>query len=261
MKATLLLLTAAALSSAAAATKDTSNWPAFRGPNSSGVSVAAKPPVKIDPKENAVWKSDVPWSPSSPTVWGDHIVLTTFNEGKLETRCYDRREGKLLWSRVAPAEKLEEFHSTEGSPAAGSPALDGTRVVSYFGSCGLLCYDTKGKELWRHVLPPVVTSGAFGSGSSPLIVGDLVIVNRDQAQNSSLLAVRLHDGKKAWETPRTDSPTSYGTPILSTQNGVEEVLIGGSLFLKGYNPKTGAERWVVRGLPSFTCTTPVLGNG
>jgi outer membrane protein assembly factor BamB len=261
MKLLFSLLAVAALSSASAAAKDAPNWPAFRGPNSSGVSLTAKPPLKIGPKENPLWKIEVPWSPSSPTVWGDRIVLTTFDDGKLQTRCYARRDGKRLWSRIAPAEKLEEFHATEGSPAAGSPALDGTHVVSYFGSCGLACYDMDGKELWRHVLPPVVLAGGFGSGSSPLIAGDLVIVTRDQAQNSSLLAVRLRDGKKAWETPRPDSPTSYGTPILAKHDGVDEVLVGGSLFLKGYNLKTGAERWVVRGLPSFTCTTPVIGNG
>ena len=43
--------------------------------------------------------------------------------------------------------------------------------------------------------------------------------------------------------------------------GAAEIVVAGSLFLKGYDLKTGAERWVIRGLPSFTCTTPVIGNG
>ncbi|HEY0552235.1 MAG TPA: PQQ-binding-like beta-propeller repeat protein, partial [Verrucomicrobiae bacterium] len=166
-------------------------WPVFRGANSSGVSESAKPPVKFGPEENVLWKTDLPGAPSSPCVWGDRIFVTTFQNGKLETRCYDRGEGKLLWSRIVPAEKLEEFHGTEGSPAASTPVTDGQRVVSYFGSCGLVCYDFAGKELWRHELPPAVTAGNFGSGTSPLIAGDLVILNRDQAHHSSLLAVNL----------------------------------------------------------------------
>ena len=247
--------------SAVAAFAAVDSWPAFRGPNSSGFSEPARPPVKFGPTENVLWSSDVPGTPSSPCVWGDRIFLTVFADGKLETRCYDRRDGKQLWSRVAPAEKLEEFHATEGSPASATPATDGQRVVSYFGSCGLFCHDFNGQELWRYTLPPAVTSGNFGSGTSPLIVGDLVVLNRDQSRDSSLLAVNLKTGKKAWETPRPDSPTSYGSPIAWKNGANEEIVLAGSLTVKAYDSKTGAERWRVRGLPSFTCTTPVVGDG
>jgi len=237
------------------------DWPAFRGPNSSGLSPTARPPIKFGPRENVLWTKDVPWSPSAPCVSGERIYLTTYDEGKLETRCYSRTLGKLVWRRVAPAEKLEEFHQTEGSPAASTPVSDGRRVVSYFGSCGLFCYDTDGGELWRLPLPVAITAGNFGSGTSPIIVGGLVILNRDLAFNSSILAVDLNTGKKVWETPRPDSPTSYGTPIVWSRDGVDEIVVPGSLSLKAYDPKTGAERWTVRGLPSFTCTTPVIGDG
>jgi len=260
MKSTIPLLFLTA-STVVASTKGVPQWPSFRGPNSSGVAPAAQPPTKIGPKEKTQWVVSVPWSPSSPCVWDKRIFLTTFHEGRLETRCYDRRDGKLLWSRNAPVEKLEEFHQTEGSPAASTPATDGQRVVSYFGSSGLVCYDFSGKELWRHPLPTAVTAGNFGSGGSPLIAGNLVIVNRDQARNSSLLAFRLRDGHKAWETPRPDSPTSYGTPILWKHDRAEELIVSGSLFLKSYDLKTGQQRWMMRGLPSYTCTTPVTGSG
>ena len=237
------------------------SWPAFRGANASGFSDTAKPPVKFGPSENVLWSVEVPGAPSSPCVWGERIFLTAFEGGKLQTRCQDRRDGKLLWSRVAPAGKLEEFHATEGSPAASTPVTDGQRVVSYFGSCGLICHDFAGKELWRHELPPAVTAGNFGSGSSPIIVGDLVVLNRDQTRDSSLLAVQLKTGKMAWQTPRPDAPTSYGTPVLWKNGGGQEIVVAGSLTLKAYDPKTGAERWRVRGLPSYTCTTPVAGDG
>lgn len=240
--------------------KDPLNWPAFRGPNGSGISDSATPPVKFGPTENVLWTSDVPWSPSSPCVWGQRLFLTTFNAGKLEVRCHDLKTGRLLWTRVAPAEKFEEFHATEGSPAASTPVTDGRRVISYFGSCGLICHDFDGKELWRLPLPPAQTAGGFGSGVSPIIAGDYVILTRDQMKNSSILAVRLRDGKKAWETPRPDAPTSYGTPIFFG-NKAQEIVMAGSLAIKAYDLKTGSERWKLTGLPAFTCTTPVLGGG
>ena len=198
---------------------------------------------------------------SSPCVWGDRIFLTAFADGKLETHCYQRRDGKLVWKQDAKAEKLEEFHPTEGSPAASTPATDGKRVVSYFGSCGLICYDLKGKELWRHPLPTAKTAGNFGSGASPVIVEDLVLVNRDQVTGCSLLAVDLKTGKKVWEAARTDLSQSFGTPIFWKHKDATEVVMSGSLKLKAYDLKTGAERWSLAGMPSTTCTTPVLGEG
>ncbi len=166
-----------------------------------------------------------------------------------------------MWMRVVQAEKLEEFHGTEGSPAAATPATDGEHVVAYFGSVGLVCYNTNGKELWRQPLPVADTAGNFGSGTSPLILGDKVILNRDLARAASILAFDLKTGKKLWETPRADAPTSYSTPMVSTFNGVTEILMAGSLSIRAYDPASGAERWVVRGLPSYTCTTPVIGDG
>ena len=198
---------------------------------------------------------------SSPAVWGDKIFLTGFEDGKLLTLCYQRKTGKLVWKQESSPEKVEEFHSTEGSPAASTVATDGKHVVSYFGSCGLICYDTKGKELWRYQLPTAVTGGSFGSGGSPVIVDGLVLVNRDQAVSCSLLAVDLKTGKKVWETARPDVTQSFGTPIFWKNAGVNEVVMSGSLKLKGYDLKTGEERWSLGGMPSFTCTTPVIGDG
>src|SRR5947207_3279114 len=114
------------------------DWPQFRGPAGSGVADDQKPPVKFGPKENLAWKVAVPPGASSPIVVGDKIVLTAFEDGKLFTVCYSRTDGKELWRADAKAKKIEEFHATEGSPAASTPASDGKTVVSYFGSCGLV---------------------------------------------------------------------------------------------------------------------------
>ena len=234
-------------------------WPQFRGPNASGISESARPPVEFGQGTNQLWKVSVPLGMSSPCVWRDWIFLTAFEDGKLETICYARRDGKLLWKADAKAEKIEDFNTSEGSPAASTVATDGKHVVSYFGSCGLICYDTKGKELWRHALPTAQTAGSFGTGGSPIIVDGLVLVSRDQVTGCSLLAVGLKTGKKVWEAARTDLSPGFGTPIFWKNKGAKEVVMPGSFKLKGYDLKTGAERWSLAGMPSFTCTTPVVG--
>jgi outer membrane protein assembly factor BamB len=236
-------------------------WPQFRGPNCSGVSETAQPPAAFGPGTNQLWKVAVPGGMSSPVVWGGRIFLTAFDGGKLEVHCYAAKDGKQLWKHAVPAEKLEEFHVTEGSPAASSCATDGRRVVSYFGSYGLICHDFEGKELWRHPLTRMDTAGGFGTGASPTLVGGRVLLNRDQIKGCSLLAVDLKSGKRAWEAARPDVAQSYGSSIAWKNNGIDEVIMSGSIKLKAYDPKTGAERWSLTGMPSFTCTTPVVGDG
>lgn len=260
MKVKLLLLTLS-LAINMSATAAEIWWPQFRGPNCSGVSDSAKPPIEFGPGKNQLWKTAVPPGASSPCVWDDRIFLTAFADGKLETLCLARTDGKLLWRRPAPAEKLEEFHATEGSPAAATPTTDGKTVISYFGSCGLVAYDFNGQELWQHKLPVIQTPGSFGSGGSPALAGGVVLVNRDQAGPCSLLAVDLKSGKKLWEAPRTDVGPGFGSPMLWKNAGTDEVIMSGSLKLKAYDLKTGKERWSLGGLPSFTCTTPVVGDG
>ncbi len=236
-------------------------WPQFRGPNGSGVSQSARPPQTFGPGTNQLWKISLPSGMSSPCVWGDWIFLTAFDKGVLETLCLKRSNGELLWKQDITPEKIEDYHSTEGSPAASTPATDGKRVVSYFGSCGLFCYDTKGRELWKHPLPTAQTAGGFGTGCSPVIMGDLVILNRDQVTGCLLLAVDLKTGKTVWEAARPDVSQSFGTPIFWKNGKADEVVMSGSIKLKAYDLKTGVERWSLAGMPSFTCTTPVLGNG
>ena len=250
-----------ATSALIAADRTPPNWPQFRGINGAGVSADAKPPVKISPTENVLWSIEVPWSPSSPAVWGDQIFLTTFHDGQLETRSHDRADGHLLWAKGIKPENIEVFHGTDGSPAASTPATDGKHVVSYFGSFGLICHDVKGAELWRHPLPLAISGGSFGTGTSPIIVGNRVLLNRDQDKGSTLLAVDLETGKTVWETPRPEASGSFGTPIVWKNDGIDEVVLAGGLRIKGYDLKSGEERWVVEGICAFVCPTPVVGDG
>ena len=233
-------------------------WPQFRGPNCTGVSTDAKPPQKFGPDENVLWQIDLPYAPSSPCIWGDHIFVTTYDQGKLQVRDYRRSDGENAWARGFTVPVLEEFHPTEGSPAASTPATDGQRVVSYFGSFGLVCQLFDGRELWSASMPPARTAGGFGSGTSPIIVGNKVILTRDQQGNCWIAAFDLNTGKKLWETARPGVPTSYSTPVVWKKENRTDIIVAGSLNLKAYNPDNGEERWTVRGLPSFTCTTPAI---
>ncbi len=237
------------------------NWPQFRGPNGSGVAPDADPPVDFSATNGVRWRVAVPRSPSSPCVWRQAIFLTTCLADQLETRCYDARDGRLRWSRAIRPERLEGFNPELGSPAASTPATDGRHVVSYFGSFGLVCYDLAGAERWRHPLPVAVSGGNYGTGTSPILAHDLVLLDRAQDRNSSLLAVEVDTGQTRWEAPRPEATGSFGTPVLWRSAGVEEVVLPGSARLEAYAVRTGQPRWQLAGVTGFACTSPVVGDG
>jgi len=236
-------------------------WPQFRGPGGSGVAEDAKVPAQIGPEKNLAWKVAVPPGMSSPVVVGEQIVFTAFENNKLYTLAYSKAEGKELWRKEAPAKKIEPYLKSEGSPAASTPATDGEKIVSYFGSCGLICYDLAGNELWKYELPVAETNNDFGTGSSPVIADGKVVLLRDQLRDAQLICVDMKDGSRVWETKREGVKTSWGSAcIWETPHG-KQVVVPGSNRVNGYDLKTGKELWKVSGTPAVPCTTPVVADG
>jgi len=235
-------------------------WPQFRGPDNSGVAEGQHPPVEFGPDKNVKWKVAVPSGLSSPVVAGDVLVMTAFDGGKLYTIAYHRESGKEAWRAEAPAKQVEPYHAIEGSPAASTPATDGQRIVSYFGSCGLFCYDLSGKELWRSEMPAAATAGNFGSGVSPILVDGLVVLVRDDTKDSKILAVDASDGSTRWETKRR-SIISYSTPVVWDTPQGKQVVVAGHARMNAYDLKTGAEKWSAAGVPSGCCASPMTADG
>jgi outer membrane protein assembly factor BamB len=260
MVRTLSALVGAGIVSAAVAADPA--WPQFRGPGGAGVAAdAAAPPTTVGPDTNVKWKVHVPPGMSSPVVVGDRLFLTAFDGGKLYTIAYNTADGAEVWRKQAPAAKIEAFLANEGSPAASTPATDGEKLVVYFGSCGLICYDLAGNELWKHELPVAETNNDFGSGTSPVVADGKVVLQRDLKADSKLIALDLATGKPAWEVRRDGFRTSWGSPCVWDTPAGKQVVAAGSSRLKAYDLATGSERWTVTGLPAMPCTTPVAAEG
>lgn len=235
-------------------------WPQFRGPSGSGIAEDQKPPVEIGPDTNVKWKVSVPSGLSSPIVVGDKLVMTAFDDNELSTIAINRADGSQAWSAHAPAEKIEPYYKAQGSPAASTCATDGKRIVSYFGSCGLFCYDLNGEEQWRFELPPAATIAGFGTGNSPVIADDVVILDREETKAPKIVAVYLKNGQPKWEKKR-ESNSSFATPAIWDTPSGKQIAVPGFKKMIGYNLADGAEVWHVDGMPAACCTSPVTADG
>jgi len=239
------------------------NWPQFRGPNASGVASAdAAPPVEFGPsqptgKQHLLWKQAIPSGHSSPSVWGEHIYLAAFDpqSHQLELICLGRKTGAILWRHGAPAEQVEKTHVVS-NPATATPAVDAERVYAYFGSFGLMAFNHAGDNAWSLPLPMPRT--AHGSGASPILAGDLLILNHDGISGGYLLAVNRTTGKEVWKQAYPEPGgrrESYSTPIVWH----DQIVLHRAGVVDAYDVATGTRRWSLS-TPTSGLSTPVASN-
>jgi len=229
----------------------------FRGENCSGVSDEAPLPEIIHPETNALWKIDLIPGNSSPCIADNLIFLTGSKNDNLYTICIDRKTGNILWQKEIKPEKTERPSRLAGL-ASPTPTTDGELVYVYFGSFGLICYDFSGKEIWRKPLPIPVTQ--HGTGTSPILCGDKVILLFDQDIDSFILAVNKNTGETVWKTERPFARRGFVTPLVIYED--EPVIVApGTLQVIAYYAKNGVEKWRVSGLPNEVCPSPVFAEG
>ena len=217
-------------------------------------------PAEVDPDRNLLWRQPLAPGNSTPCLFGDRIFVTTYAADKkqLATVALDRSSGKICWTQVVPTEKIEPFHPV-GSPAASTPACDGRRVYTFFGSFGLLCYDLDGKLLWSKPMGPF--RDEYGAASSPILVDNLVVLNEDHDVDSFLIAIDRATGKTVWKVGRKGFTRSYATPVVCTVGGEKQIVVAGPLQLIAYAAEDGRKLWWVNGLSRIIDTSPTVANG
>jgi outer membrane protein assembly factor BamB len=195
---------------------------------------------------------------SSPCIVGGSIFLTTYNkvQQQLAVVCIARQDGAIRWQRKVPIKKLEKGHPSF-NPASSTPASDGERVVAYFGSFGLICFDIRGTKLWEVKLPLAKSYG--GNATSPIIVGDRVILYRGTYVDHFLLAVDKQTGKQIWKTPQaarfTTSMACTATPIVIN----DKLILHSVNAVQAFEISSGKLIWQSHSSTTAT-STPVLAD-
>ena len=267
------------------------NWPQWRGPDGSGVSNEKNLPGEWSPAKNIKWKTAIDGrGHSSPIVWGNKIFVTTAvegevvpgakavthtNEGKeflhpdsvgadhkhtFKVVALNRDTGKILWESVAWEGTPFDNRHRKSSYAASTPATDGKLVYAFFGTEGLYAYDFNGKLAWKAQLGKLATVG-MGTGTSPILYENLVIVqcDEDNGESSFIVALDRKTGKEAWRTPRKVQ-VSWSTPLLVRTSTRSELITSGTEFIISYDPATGKELWRHKGVESNAIPSPVANS-
>lgn len=237
-------------------------WPCFRGPTGQGETNEKSLPTVWDKDGRGIlWRTKVPGAGnSSPIVWGDCIFLTSSSAKGAErfVHCYERTTGKLRWTRQAPVHAPEPAVRDKNGYASATPVTDGERVISFLGSCGLVCHDFAGKQLWHYDDFTIKTG--HGAGSSPILYKDLVILAQDQNQADSIfIALDKATGKKVWQAKRPKAMT-WTTPTIVRVGDHDELILAGSETVRGYDPATGKEHWSLRGPTQEVIPAIVVGK-
>jgi outer membrane protein assembly factor BamB len=269
------------------------NWPSFRGPGASGVADGQSPITAWDGEKgtNVRWKTAIPGlGHSSPVIWGDRLFLTTavstnpdpeFRPGGLrgdnlsndrtvhqwKVLALDKATGRIVWERTAHEGAPRGTRHLKSTFATPTAATDGRRLVAFFGSEGLYCYDLDGTLIWKKDLG-TVGHFSYGFASSPIIFRDMVIVqsdtNPDRKQErpvSFIAAFDLADGRERWRTPRDeDEKSSFGTPTIYDGAGRAQIIANGGTRARAYDPATGREIWSLSAPSDIVTPTPVVAR-
>ena len=108
-----------------------------------------------------------------------------------------------------------------------------------------------------------------GPASSPMLFGELFIVNVDGRDVQYVVALDKNTGKTVWKTDRsadfTDVPVhkrkAYSMPSLIENAGELQLVSNGAQGCYAYNPRTGEELWKIKHHGFSNAPRPVSGHG
>jgi outer membrane protein assembly factor BamB len=240
-------------------------WTRFRGPNGTGWSSASGIPDKWTAKD-INWKMELAGrGHSSPVIWADKIFVTSGDDiaPKLHLYCLQTGDGHILWQKEFDlvTYPLHQFNTF----ASSTPAVDSRNVYLTWLTRGhymVSALTQGGQSVWERDLGPFESQ--HGSGGSPIVYQNSVIVVKDPDGDSFMTGLNAADGKTRWETPLHGTRADYATPCLYGSETAAPVIVflsmeDGVLALK---PDDGKAAWQLDKVFSQRCvSSPVLAGG
>jgi outer membrane protein assembly factor BamB len=221
------------------------DWPQILGPNRNGIAADDETLADEWPKEGpyTLWQRDVGSGHAGVAVVDKRVFLFHRVDNEEVTEALDAATGKTLWTAAHPTSFKPEVGTGNG-PLCVPVVQDGK--VFTFGAQGMLTAldAATGRQLWQRDTHTDfgAQEGYFGAGSSPIVVGNLVIVNVGGGkQEAGIVAFSAVDGKTVWT--KTAERASYSSPTLVKVADALHVLVVTRYRVILLDPTTGAIRW------------------
>lgn len=194
------------------------DWPQILGPRRNGVADESEQ-ISVDwpggrPRE--VWSQPVGSGFAGPAVRDGKVYQVHRQGQELILDCFDANSGKRLWD-VRHACDYEPTISYDDGPRCVPVVTE--KFVITFGPAGTLqAVDAEqGQVRWRIETHEQYQApdGYFGAGSSPVAIGDRVIVNVGGKRSAAgLVAFSLKNGEELWKA--TSEEASYSSPVVTS---------------------------------------------
>jgi outer membrane protein assembly factor BamB len=248
----------------------TEDWPYFMGPRHDGISretkLAAKFPAEGPP---LVWEMAKGTGYASPGIAGEYLVFLHRRGGQEVVECLHPENGERYWQH-SYATSFEDRYGYNNGPRS-SPVLDGERVYTMGAEGVMHCLElATGKVIWRRQLRDEykVPQDFFGVASTPLVEGELLIVNIGAPGGPCVVGLEKATGKMRWAAGKEWGP-SYASPVPAVVHGKRRIFVfaggesqpptGGLLMI---DPATGGVDftfpWRSKSYESVNASCPVV---
>jgi outer membrane protein assembly factor BamB len=202
---------------------------------------------------------------SSPVVLGDRLWTTAGDEqsGQRTVVCLRTADGGTIWKKSFPAAAYKK-HSFNAY-AAMTPPVDKDHVYLAWttpDSFVVTALDQQsGREVWRRDLG--TWEGEHGSGASPVLVDDLLVVPNDQDGKSFVVALDRLTGQTRWQIDRRSQKAAYATPCLWQPAGGRPQLILTSQAhgFTALDPRDGSLLWELPIFKHRAVGSPTIAAG
>ncbi len=214
------------------------DWLQFRGPQASAVAADA-----VRPELETAWQADLPGRGlSCPVVVGDKIFITAASgseQATLHLLCFSAKDGAKLWERTLRATGRTMSHK-KTCVAAPTPCSDGARVFALYSSNDLAAFDLDGNLLWLRglMLDYSNASNSLGMASSPVVVGDTLVVQSENDSESLALGIDVETGVNRWRMERPKAANWSSAVVFG-----DVVALQSTKGLTGVEPRSGEVLW------------------
>lgn len=181
--------------------------------------------------------------------------------------CLNLKNGKVEWSKEFHTGKPPGGRHRKNSFVSETPVTDGKHIYVYVANLGLWAFDLKGKQVWTTPLESHPIYLDFGTGSSPALADNLLIIVSDNQKQQYIAAFDKQTGKKIWRTERDlggHAPplqrSGWATPYIWRNSGRTEIVTIGPGEAVSYD-LNGKELWRMKGMAATPIPTPFSYEG